>query len=35
METGQLIKLIVETFVLIFALPCVYKDFMNLWKENR
>lgn len=34
METGQLIKLIVETFVLIFALPCVYKDFMNLWKEK-
>ena len=32
--TGQLIKLIVETFVLIFALPCVYKDFMNLWKEK-
>jgi len=27
-------KLIVETFVLIFALPCVYKDFMNLWKEK-
>lgn len=20
--------------VLIFALPCVYKDFMNLWKEK-
>ena len=34
METGQLIKLIVETFVLIFALPRVYKDFMNLWKEK-
>lgn len=34
MGTGQLIKLIVETFVLIFALPCVYKDFMNLWKEK-
>ena len=32
--TGQLIKLIVETFVLIFTLPCVYKDFMNLWKEK-
>ena len=31
---GQLIKLIVETFVLIFTLPCVYKDFMNLWKEK-
>lgn len=29
MGTGQLIKLIVEAFVLIFALPCVYKDFMN------
>lgn len=26
MGTGQLIKLIVEAFVLIFALPCVYKD---------
>jgi NTP pyrophosphatase (non-canonical NTP hydrolase) len=25
---------IVEAFVLIFALPCVYKDFMNLWKEK-
>lgn len=34
MGTGQLIKLIVEAFVLIFALPCVYKDFMNLWKEK-
>lgn len=34
MGTGQLIKLIVETFVLIFTLPCVYKDFMNLWKEK-
>lgn len=33
MGTGQLIKLIVETFVLIFTLPC-YKDFMNLWKEK-
>lgn len=31
MET---VKLIVETFVLIFVLPCVYKDFMNLWKEK-
>ena len=34
MGTGQLIKLIVETFVLIFTLPCVNKDFMNLWKEK-
>lgn len=34
MGTGQLIKLIVETLVLIFVLPCVYKDFMNLWKEK-
>lgn len=34
MGTGQLIKLIVEAFVLIFALPYVYKDFMNLWKEK-
>ena len=34
MGTGQLIKLIVETLVLIFTLPCVYKDFMNLWKEK-
>lgn len=34
MGTGQLIKLIVEAFVLIFVLPCVYKDFMNLWKEK-
>lgn len=34
MGTRQLIKLIVETFVLIFTLPCVYKDFMNLWKEK-
>lgn len=34
MGTGQLIKLIVEAFVLIFALPCVYKYFMNLWKEK-
>ena len=34
MGAGQLIKLIVEAFVLIFALPCVYKDFMNLWKEK-
>ena len=34
MDTGQLIKLIVEAFVLIFALPCVYKDFMNLWKQK-
>ena len=34
MGTGQLIKLIVETFVLIFTLPCVYKDFMNFWTEQ-
>lgn len=32
MGTGQLIKLIVETFVLIFTLPCVYKDY---GKKNR
>ena len=34
MGTGQLIKLIVEAFVLIFALPCVYKDLINLLKEK-
>jgi len=31
MGTGQLIKLIVEAFVLIFALPC--KDFGNFFKQ--